>query len=201
MHGANRLGGNSLSDLIVFGKRAGDYAAAYVKELGPVRPKAAPADVADAAEDALSPFQAGPAQENPYAIYQELQGTMQDLAGIIRVEHELKEALVRIAELRARAARVAVEGNRQYNPGWHLALDLRNMLLVSEAVAISALERQESRGGHTRDDYPMTDPYWGTQNVVVELGSASGGGATLSLRRQPLPKPPPELAQLLEDDH
>jgi len=203
MHGANRLGGNSLSDLIVFGKRAGDYAAAYVKELGPARPKVAQANVANAAADALSPFQAGPAQENPYAIHRELQETMQDLAGIIRVEHELKQALVRIAELRARAARVAVEGNRQYNPGWHLALDLRNMLLVSEAVATSALERQESRGGHTRDDYPMTDPYWGTQNVVVELRepSSGAGAGTLSLRRQPLPKPPPELAQLLEDDH
>ncbi|MGA3219288.1 MAG: fumarate reductase/succinate dehydrogenase flavoprotein subunit [Acidimicrobiales bacterium] len=203
MHGANRLGGNSLSDLIVFGKRAGDYAAAYVKELGPARPKAAQADVANAAENALTPFQAGPAQENPYAIHQELQETMQDLAGIIRVEHELKGALAKIAELRARAAKVAVEGNRQYNPGWHLALDLRNMLLVSEAVATSALERQESRGGHTRDDYPMTDPYWGTQNVVVELRepSSGAGAGTLSLRRQPLPKPPPELAELLEDDH
>ncbi len=206
MHGANRLGGNSLSDLIVFGKRAGDYAAAYVKELGPARPKPAPADVALAAEDVLSPFKAGPAQENPYTIQQELQETMQDLVGIIRVEHELKEALEKIAVLRARAANVSVEGNRQYNPGWHLALDLRNMLLVSEAVATAAMERQESRGGHTRNDYPMTDPYWGTQNVVVELGAPAAGGTggtggTLSFRRQPLPKPPPGLAELLEDDH
>ncbi len=203
MHGANRLGGNSLSDLIVFGKRAGDYAAAYVKELGPARPRAVQADVAEAAEDALSPFKAGQARENPYTIHQELQETMQDLVGIIRVEHELTEALGKIAELRARAANVSVEGNRQYNPGWHLALDLRNMLLVSEAVATAALERQESRGGHTRDDYPMTDPYWGTQNVVVELGGPPAGasGGALSFRRQPLPKPPPELAELLEDDH
>jgi succinate dehydrogenase / fumarate reductase flavoprotein subunit len=98
---------------------------------------------------------------------------------------------------------VSVEGNRQYNPGWHLALDLRNMLLVSQAVAIAALERQESRGGHTRDDYPMTDPYWGAQNVVIELAAPSGAdaGATLSLRRQSLPKPPPELAELLEEEH
>jgi succinate dehydrogenase / fumarate reductase flavoprotein subunit len=204
MHGANRLGGNSLSDLIVFGKRAGDYAASYVKELGSARPQAAQIDVANAAEDALTPFKAGPAQENPYAIHQELQETMQDLVGIIRVEHELREALVKIAELQARAARVSVEGNRQYNPGWHLALDLRNMLLVSEAVATAALERQESRGGHTRDDYPMADPFWGSQNVVVELGAPSGGGTgtgTLSYRRQPLPTPPPELAELLEDVH
>ncbi len=202
MHGANRLGGNSLSDLIVFGKRAGDYAAAYVAELGPARPQVSQIDVANAAEDALRPFQAGPAQENPYAIYQELQDTMQDLVGIIRVEHELREALAKVAELQARAAKVSVEGNRQYNPGWHLALDLRNMLLVSEAVAAAALERQESRGGHTRDDYPMTDPFWGDLNVVVELGASPGGTAgALSLRRQPLPKPPPELAELLEDVH
>jgi succinate dehydrogenase / fumarate reductase flavoprotein subunit len=203
MHGANRLGGNSLSDLIVFGKRAGDYAAGYVKELGAARPQASQADVADAAEDALSPFQAGPTRENPYAIHQELQETMQDLVGIIRVEHELREALDKIAALSQRAANVSVEGNRQYNPGWHLALDLRNMLLVSQAVAIAALERQESRGGHTRDDYPMTDPYWGGQNVVIELAAPSGAdaGATLSSRRQALPKPPPELAELLEGDH
>jgi succinate dehydrogenase / fumarate reductase flavoprotein subunit len=194
MHGANRLGGNSLSDLIVFGKRAGDYAAGYVKELGAARPQASQADVADAAEDALSPFQAGPTRENPYAIH---------LVGIIRVEHELREALDKIAALSQRAANVSVEGNRQYNPGWHLALDLRNMLLVSQAVAIAALERQESRGGHTRDDYPMTDPYWGGQNVVIELAAPSGAdaGATLSSRRQALPKPPPELAELLEGDH
>jgi succinate dehydrogenase / fumarate reductase flavoprotein subunit len=119
------------------------------------------------------------------------------------VEHELREALDKIAALSQRAANVSVEGNRQYNPGWHLALDLRNMLLVSQAVAIAALERQESRGGHTRDDYPMTDPYWGGQNVVIELAAPSGAdaGATLSSRRQALPKPPPELAELLEGDH
>ena len=133
----------------------------------------------------------------------ELQSTMQDLVGIIRVEDELKTALERIAVLKARAAKVAVEGNRQYNPGWHLALDLRNMLLVSQAVAAAALERQESRGGHTRDDYPTADPYWGTQNVVLALASPEAGsaGADLSVKRQPLPKPPPELAKLLEDVH
>jgi succinate dehydrogenase / fumarate reductase flavoprotein subunit len=203
MHGANRLGGNSLSDLIVFGKRAGEYAAAYAKELSGQRPRVTQADVAGAAEKVLAPFRAGEAQENPYTIHQELQETMQDLVGIIRVEGELKEALERIARLEARAAKVSVEGNRQYNPGWHLALDLRNMLLVSRAVALAALERQESRGGHTRDDYPMTDPYWGSQNVVVQVAPADGaaGPTDISIRRQPLPQPPPELAELLEDVH
>lgn len=105
--------------------------------------------------------------------------------------------------MRSRTETVSVEGNRQYNPGWHLALDLRNMLLVAESVALSALERQESRGGHTRDDFPMTDPYWGNLNVVVELKAPPPGpdGSGLGVRRQALPKPPPELAKLLEDVH
>jgi succinate dehydrogenase / fumarate reductase flavoprotein subunit len=203
MHGANRLGGNSLSDLIVFGKRAGEYAAAYAKELSGKQPRVTQSDVAGAAAKVLAPFRAGEAQENPYTIHQELQETMQDLVGIIRVEGELKEALERIANLEARAAKVSVEGNRQYNPGWHLALDLRNMLLVSRAVALAALERQESRGGHTRDDFPMTDPYWGGQNVVVQVAQADGtvGPADITIRRQPLPQPPSELAELLEDVH
>jgi succinate dehydrogenase / fumarate reductase flavoprotein subunit len=203
MHGANRLGGNSLSDLIVFGKRAGEYAAQYAKAAAPALPKVAEADLSRAADTALGPFKAGDGAENPYALHQELQSTMQDLVGIIRVEDELKTALERIAVLKARATKVAVEGNRQYNPGWHLALDLRNMLLVSQAVAAAALERQESRGGHTRDDYPTADPYWGTQNVVLALAPRGAGSASaeLSVKRQLLPKPPPELAKLLEDVH
>jgi succinate dehydrogenase / fumarate reductase flavoprotein subunit len=203
MHGANRLGGNSLSDLIVFGKRAGEYAAAYAKQLGTSRPRVAEGDVSKASDYALAPFQPEHGAENPYAVHQELQDTMQDLVGIIRVEHELEQALDKIAVLRAKAANVVVEGNRQYNPGWHLALDLRNMLLVSQAVAAAALERKESRGGHTRDDYPLTDPYWGTQNVVLALKAPQSDhdGDQLSVKRQPLPKPPPELAKLLEDVH
>jgi succinate dehydrogenase / fumarate reductase flavoprotein subunit len=196
MHGANRLGGNSLSDLLVFGKRAGEHAAAYAKSQAASRPRIAESDLDRAANEALSPFQAGRAEENPYALHQELQETMQELVGIIRVESELKEALERLEALQQRAGRVGVEGNRQYNPGWHLALDLRNMLIVSKAVALAALERQESRGGHTRDDYPGTDPYWGTQNVVVELS-----GGELTVRRQALSQPPPELAELLEEGH
>ncbi len=205
MHGANRLGGNSLSDLLVFGKRAGEYAAEYAKGLGEQRPKPAQTDVVQAGEVALAPFRAGPSGggENAYAVHQDLQEVMQDLVGIIRVEAELKEALEKVAALRKRAAAVSVEGNRQYNPGWHLALDLRNMVLVAEAVALAALERQESRGGHTREDFPMTDPYWGGLNVVVELEPPPAGpdGSGVSVRRQPLPKPPSELGDLLEDVH
>jgi len=204
MHGANRLGGNSLSDLIVFGKRAGEYAAAYACGLGGTRPRISESDLASAAQGALAPFRPGRADENPYTLHQELQDTMQDLVGIIRVEAELKEALERISNLQARCQNVAVEGNRQYNPGWHLALDLRNMLVVSQAVAIAALERQESRGGHTRDDYPMTDPYWGGLNIVLQLEQGTGraeGSQELVVRRQPLPQPPPALAELLEEAH
>ncbi len=196
MHGANRLGGNSLSDLLVFGKRAGDHAASYVQALGHQRPQVDAQALSAASEVALAPFAGGHGSENPYGVHQDLQVVMQDLVGIIRTEHELKEALDKLSGLRARSGALAVEGNRQYNPGWHLALDLRNMLLVSESVARAALERQESRGGHTRDDYPMSDPYWGTQNVVVKLD-----GHDLRVERQPLPKPPPELAQLLEEGH
>jgi succinate dehydrogenase / fumarate reductase, flavoprotein subunit len=209
MHGANRLGGNSLSDLLVFGKRAGEYAAEYAKVAGGQPPKPARSDIAHAAHAALAPFRSSAATANPYVVHQELQEVMQDLVGIIRVEAELKEALEKIDALRARAAAVSVEGNRQYNPGWHLALDLRNMVLVAESVALAALERQESRGGHTREDFPMTDPYWGGLNVVVELEPAPAGPngrgvpneRGVTVRRQPLPKPPPELAELLEDVH
>jgi succinate dehydrogenase / fumarate reductase flavoprotein subunit len=202
MHGSNRLGGNSLSDLLVFGRRAGAGAAEYVDGLAGARPAANAVAVNEAVAEALAPLERT-GGENPYEVHTALQQTMHDLVGIIRQEEEIKAALAELEKLRERAAQVSVAGGRAYNPGWHLALDLRNMLLVSEAVATSALERQESRGGHTRDDYPMTDPYWGTQNVVVELRepSSGAGAGTLSLRRQPLPKPPPELAELLEDDH
>jgi len=202
MHGANRLGGNSLSDLLVFGKRAGEYAASYAKEMSGGRPAVAGPDLEKAVDEALAPLSPGRAEENPYALHEELQETMQDLVGIIRVEAELKEALERIASLQARAEQVSVEGGRHYNPGWHLALDLRNMLIVSQAVAIAALERQESRGGHTRDDFPMTDPYWGKQNIVLELKApGKDGQAVLSARHQPIPEPPPPLAELLEGEH
>ncbi len=197
MHGANRLGGNSLGDLLVFGKRAGEAAAAHASALGSARPAVADAEVDAAALGALAPFDTE-GGENPYSIHHELQEAMQDLVGIIRREHEMQIALKTIHDLSERSKTVSVEGNRQYNPGWNLALDLRNMLLVSEAVALAALERKESRGGHTRDDYPMTDhDFWGKRNVIVE--QLPDGG--LGIRHQPLPEPPPELAELLEGDH
>ncbi len=197
MHGANRLGGNSLSDLVVFGRRAGEHAAAYASEVGERRPVVPEEEVAAGVRTALAPFDSG-GRENPYRIQQELQDAMQDLVGIIRREHEMRLALKTIHDLRERSKALGVEGNRQYNPGWNLALDLRNMLLVAEAVALAAMERKESRGGHTRDDFPMTDyDFWGKRNVIVELAD----GGAVHLRLQDLPEPPPELAALLEEPH
>ncbi|MFF4221828.1 fumarate reductase/succinate dehydrogenase flavoprotein subunit [Streptomyces abikoensis] len=177
MHGSNRLGGNSLSDLLVFGRRAGlyaaRYAAAFATEAAPV---VADADVELAEAEALRPFGAEApdgAAENPYTLHQELQQGMSDLVGIIRRAGEMEEALHRLSGLRARARRAGVEGHRQFNPGWHLALDLRNMLLVSECVARAALEREESRGGHTRDDHPGMDRRWRRINLVCRLADES----------------------------
>lgn len=163
MHGSNRLGGNSLSDLLVFGRRAGLGAATYVDSLGSRRPLVRLADVEAAAQRAISPFRADTdcdIAESAYLLHQELQQAMNDLVGIIRKADEMGLALKKLGELRRRADHVAVEGHRQFNPGWHLALDLRNMIAVSECVARAALARTESRGGHTRDDYPEMDPEW-----------------------------------------
>jgi succinate dehydrogenase / fumarate reductase flavoprotein subunit len=193
MHGSNRLGGNSLSDLIVFGKRAGDAAAAYAASL-PSRPAVSEDDVRAAQRGALAPFEVE-GGENPYTIQQDLQQTMQDLVGIIREGAELEEAISRIEQLKARVGQMAVEGHRQYNPGWHLALDLRNMLLVSESVAKAALARKESRGGHTRNDYPGADPYWGSRTLVVKLDD---DGTGIDLFEQPLPEMPDELKTFFE---
>lgn len=182
MHGSNRLGGNSLSDLLVFGRRAGLGAADYVVGLAG-RPAVREADVDAAAELTLAPFdppsdgEGEPARpggtENPYTLHAELQRMMNDLVGIIRTESEVAEAQRRLGELRARVGKVFVEGHRQYNPGWHLALDLRNMLMVSEAVAASALLRTESRGGHTREDHPGLDAEWRHRVLVTRR---DGGG-------------------------
>ncbi|MFJ2257875.1 fumarate reductase/succinate dehydrogenase flavoprotein subunit [Streptomyces sp. NPDC087844] len=187
MHGSNRLGGNSLSDLLVFGRRAGLHAAEYATGLtGPAggRPLVDDAQVDAAAAEALRPFSAeGPAPgeeagrppENPYTLHQELQQAMNDLVGIIRREAEMEAALEKLADLRVRARRAGVEGHRQFNPGWHLALDLRNMLLVSECVARAALERTESRGGHTREDHPAMDRAWRRVNLLCQLTDPTGG--------------------------
>ena len=168
MHGSNRLGGNSLSDLLVFGRRAGAGAAGYVGAL-PRRPAVAEADLAAASQTALAPFR-DEAAENPYSLHQELQQRMNDLVGIIRREGEILEALRSSTTSQARADRAGVEGHRQFNPGWHLALDLRNMLAVSRCVAMAALERTESRGGHTREDFPAMDPQWRGVNLVCRAG-------------------------------
>ncbi|MFE0007572.1 fumarate reductase/succinate dehydrogenase flavoprotein subunit [Streptomyces erythrochromogenes] len=165
MHGSNRLGGNSLSDLLVFGRRAGLHAAEYAASPSG-RPAVSQAEIDAAAVEALAPFHAAEGAENPYTLHQELQTTMNDLVGIIRREGEMAEALERLATLRVRASRAGVEGHRQFNPGWHLALDLRNMLLVSECVARAALERTESRGGHTREDCPAMERTWRPVNLL-----------------------------------
>jgi succinate dehydrogenase / fumarate reductase flavoprotein subunit len=196
MHGSNRLGGNSLSDLLVFGRRAGWHAAQYAAGLtgdGGTRPPLDDTQIDAAAAEALRPFSAeGPESvpgatadgapvsgarppENPYTLHQELQQTMNDLVGIIRREAEMEQALEKLAELRVRARRAGVEGHRQFNPGWHLSLDLRNMLLVSECVARAALERTESRGGHTREDHPAMERSWRRINLLCRLTDPTGG--------------------------
>ncbi|NGO77708.1 fumarate reductase/succinate dehydrogenase flavoprotein subunit [Streptomyces sp. YC504] len=201
MHGSNRLGGNSLSDLLVFGRRAGLHAAKYAAGLGAERPVIEDSQIDLAAAEALRPFSAeGPDEtlteegplpstarpaENPYTLHQELQQAMNDLVGIIRREEEMATALKRLADLRVRARRAGVEGHRQFNPGWHLALDMRNMLLVSECIARSALERTESRGGHTREDYPGMDRGWRKVNLLSQLADPTGGlAATDPVRGQ-----------------
>jgi succinate dehydrogenase / fumarate reductase flavoprotein subunit len=168
MHGSNRLGGNSLSDLLVFGRRAGMGAAAYVQGLGGKHPVADPAQVDAAAKSALAPFD-HEGGENPYTLHQELQQTMNDLVGIIRKAEELQQALTKLEEFKVREQQLTVEGHRQFNPGWHLAIDLRNMLIVSECIARAALMRTESRGGHTRDDFPKTDPGWRQKNLICSV--------------------------------
>ncbi|MFD4634950.1 fumarate reductase/succinate dehydrogenase flavoprotein subunit [Streptomyces sp. NPDC058284] len=189
MHGSNRLGGNSLSDLLVFGRRAGLHAARYAAGLA-ARPPVDEVQIDTAAAEALRPFSAegpqdGATPENPYALHQELQQTMNDLVGIIRREAEMAQALEKLAELRVRARRAGVEGHRQFNPGWHLALDLRNMLLVSECVARAALERTESRGGHTREDHPAMSREWRRVNLLCQLADPTEGlAATDSVRGQ-----------------
>ncbi|HMV66114.1 MAG TPA: fumarate reductase/succinate dehydrogenase flavoprotein subunit [Myxococcota bacterium] len=194
LHGANRLGGNSLSDLIVFGKRAGEYAAKWAKEHG--RGTLDDAQVQATAVKAAAPFEHGSAGEGPYQVQYDLQDMMQDLVGIVRTEDEMKEALVRLEGLRERAAKVAVRGSREYNPGWNTALDLPNLLTVSEAIARCAIERKESRGGHFRDDYPAKDPAFQGFNLIVRKGP----DGEMQLHRRELTPMPPELQQVIEEN-
>ncbi|UQX02813.1 fumarate reductase/succinate dehydrogenase flavoprotein subunit [Streptomyces sp. RerS4] len=201
MHGSNRLGGNSLSDLLVFGRRAGLHAAEHAASAG--RAEVSPEEVDAAAAEALAPFQAAEGAENPYTLHQELQTTMNDLVGIIRREAEMAEALERLASLRVRAARAGVEGHRQFNPGWHLALDLRNMLLVSECVARAALERTESRGGHTREDCPAMEREWRPVNLLcrpVEPEPADPAADRIVLVRTRTDPIRPDLLALFEKE-
>jgi succinate dehydrogenase / fumarate reductase, flavoprotein subunit len=192
LHGANRLGGNSLSDLLVFGKRAGEYAALFAKAntLGAVNQE----EVAAAESRALEPF-AREDPENPYAVQYTLQDTMQELVGIVRQEGEMLQALQQIEQLKQRAERAAVAGHREYNNGWHTSIDLHNLLTVSEIITRSALERKESRGGHFRDDYPAKDENYATFNIVARK-SASGG---VEITREPLRPMPEELKGIIEE--
>jgi succinate dehydrogenase / fumarate reductase flavoprotein subunit len=192
MHGSNRLGGNSLSDLLVFGRRAGVGAAEYVSALAD-RPSVLAAALARARAEALAPLRRA-GGEDPYTVHAEVQQTMSDLVGIIRREEEITTALAELDKLRERAAKVSAPGGSAYNPGWHLALDLRNIMLMAECVAQAALERQESRGGHTRDDFPVMSPDWRKINLICSLGAHG----TVTLRRQPMMPMRTDLLELFE---
>ena len=193
MHGSNRLGGNSLSDLLVFGRRAGVGASAYVKSLS-VKPKVSEQVIEKALNSALAPFN-GNSDENPYAVHQELQQVMNDLVGIIRDGNEMREAITKLEGLKKRAKNVTVKGERQFNPGWHLSLDLENMLLVSESIAKSALVREESRGGHTRNDFPTMDKNWRPKHVIN-----SWNGSSVETKIESIPPMPKELAGLFDKE-
>src|SRR5690349_10560272 len=192
MHGSNRLGGNSLSDLLVFGRRAGAGAAEYLNGIT-ARPVASDAELEAARSEIVAPLERD-GGENPYTVHHEIQQTMSDLVGIIRKEAEIEKALSELAKLRDRAETISAAGGRAYNPGWHLALDLRNILLIAQCVAQAALERQESRGGHTRDDYPGMSAEWRKVNLICSLDAAG----EVTLRRQPMAPMRPDLLELFE---
>ena len=197
MHGANRLGGNSLSDLLVFGKRAGEYAAEFAKENGATGVD--DSAIADTIQWALAPIERQEAEgsgESPYQIQYDLQDTMQELVGIVRTQEEMDQAVEKIAALKQRADQAAAPGNREYNPGWHTALDLHNLLTISEAVARAAARRQESRGAHFREDYPDKDEEWGKTSLVVK----KGGDGTMEVSREPVMDIPAELQAIIEEN-
>jgi succinate dehydrogenase / fumarate reductase flavoprotein subunit len=193
LHGSNRLGGNSLSDLLVFGRRAGLAAAEHAK-----RASAAPSidnsQIEQAEKELLAPF-SNQGTESPYAVHRDLQEVMQNLVGIYRTEEDLKKALAELEKLKARAAKASVEGSRLFNPGWHLSCDLKSMLIVSEAVTLSALVRTESRGAHSRIDYPNVDPVWEKKNNIIVRE-----GGQMKRRESPVAEMPGDLKQILAQD-
>jgi succinate dehydrogenase / fumarate reductase flavoprotein subunit len=197
LHGANRLGGNSLSDLIVFGKRAGEYAAKFAKEnsAGSINDS----QVEAAAREALAPFErgekTGATADGPYQVQRELQEMMQKLVGIVRREDEMKQALDGLGELYEREKNVCVYGHREYNPGWHTAIDLKHLLTISEAITRAAIDRKESRGGHFREDFPDKDPAAAKYNSVISKGADS----LMQLRREPIAPLPEHLKQVIEE--
>jgi succinate dehydrogenase flavoprotein subunit len=194
MHGSNRLGGNSLSDLLVFGRRAGMGAVSYLSGLGPKAPVADEGDIEAARTEALAPLERT-GGENPYTVHSEVQDTMSSLVGIIRTETEITKALAELDALGTRAANVSAAGGSAYNPGWHMALDMRNIMLMARCVALAALERQESRGGHTRNDYPGMRPDWRKINLMCTLE-----GDEIKISRQPTPKMRDDLIALFDRD-
>jgi len=193
LHGANRLGGNSLSDLVVFGRRAGRFAAVFAKANGPVTIDET--ELQAMATAALVPFDRGPSSENPYQIQYDLQETMQDLVGIVRVESEMQQALDAIGQLRARAARAGIAGNREYNNGWHTTIDLGNMMVVSEAITRAAVLRKESRGAQFREDFPDKDSEWGKYNIVISRAADD----EMQVERRALTPMPDELKKVIEE--
>lgn len=195
LHGANRLGGNSLSDLLVFGKRAGEYAAKFAKENSLVAPSEA--EIEAAYREAVEPFErpAGAQNEGPYQVQYDLQNMMQANVGIVRLQNEMELALDVIGKLKARAAKVSVQGHREYNPGWHTAIDLKHLLTVSEAITMASLDRKESRGGHFREDFPEKHPDGGKYNNVISK-SADG---SMKLRREVIPAMREDLKQVIEE--
>jgi succinate dehydrogenase / fumarate reductase flavoprotein subunit len=192
LHGANRLGGNSLSDLLVFGKRAGESAAAFAASNGAVGID--PAQVEAATADAVAPFERDSTADNAFVVQSDLQKTMHANVGIVRLESEMQQVPNELSKLRDRAKRVAVSGNREYNPGWHTAMDLPNLLTVSEAIVRAAMERKESRGGHFREDYPAKSEEWAKSNIVVRKR-----GEEMEVVREPVVAKSAELADIIEE--
>ncbi len=193
INGANRLGGNSLSDLIVFGKRAGEYAAQHARAAAAVALD--DGQVQRSMQASLAPFERGAGAENPYKVQYDLQDAMQALVGIVRTESEMREALKRLAAFNERAARVGIDGHREFNAGWHTCIDLRNLLDVSEAITRSAIERKESRGGHFREDHPDKKPEFGTFNVATKRQP----DGKMAVSRIPIPEMPAELKRVIEE--